>query len=49
MKKPKDALPEMPQMPFDDALRTILKAPPKHQAAPKTRKKSKRALNKRTK
>lgn len=37
---------QLPQMPFDDALRTILRAP--HQ--PKVRsKKSRRALSKRTK
>jgi len=36
----------IPQMPFDDALRQILSAPPQH--IPK-RKKSKRALSKRTK
>lgn len=37
---------KIPQMPFDDALRTILGAPP--QPLP-NRKKSKRALSKRTK
>jgi hypothetical protein len=37
---------KIPQMPFDDALKMILKAP--HQA-PAKRKKSKRALSKRTK
>lgn len=35
----------MPQMPFDDALRKILSAPPQ----PMIRKKSKRALSKRAK
>jgi len=35
----------IPQMPFDDALRKILSAPHR----PKIRKKSKRALSKRTK
>lgn len=37
--------PEIPQMPFDEALKKILGAPPH----PKIRKKSKRALSKRTK
>lgn len=37
----------IPKMPFDDALRKILSAPPQPRAA--TRKKSKRALSKRTK
>jgi hypothetical protein len=36
-------------MPFDDALRTILRAPPQHQAAPNIRKNKRRALSKRTK
>jgi hypothetical protein len=45
--KPKQTQPiDIPQMPFDDALRKILKAP--HQL-PAKRKKSKRALSKRTK
>ena len=43
-KSKKTSEPSMPQMPFDDALRKILSAP--HQPM---RKKSKRALSKRTK
>lgn len=44
MKKTKEE-PGIPRMPFDDALRTILRAP--HQ--PKVSKKRRRALSKRTK
>lgn len=29
---------DMPQMPFDDALRKILSAPPQHRTAKKTKK-----------
>jgi hypothetical protein len=46
MKKKHNDPIDIPQMPLDDALRMILRAP--HQASAK-RKKSKRALSKRTK
>ena len=36
-KKPDDAL---PRIPFDDALRKILKAPPQHKTAAKAKKKT---------
>jgi hypothetical protein len=45
MKRKTPAPLKIPQMPFDDALRTLLRAP----AQPKMRKKSRRALSKRTK
>jgi hypothetical protein len=38
-KKPQDDAPGQP-MPFDDALRKILKAPPQHKTAPKEKKKT---------
>lgn len=46
MKQKKSAALNIPQMPFDEALRKILSAP--HQTPMPKRKKSKRALSKRT-
>lgn len=39
--------PDIPQMPFDDALRKILSAPPQHKEAPK-KKKRQRSKSKRS-
>ena len=38
--------PDIPQMPFDDALKRILSAPPQHRTAEKTSSKRKRNRNK---
>ena len=45
MKKAKN---DIPQMPFDDALRKILSAPPQHKEAPKKKKNPQRQKSKRS-